>query len=69
MIDKVRPFLMLALAATLLSTHARADDFYRGKQVTIVVGFSSAGTYDATARLFARHFLLHLSCFPQLPPQ
>ena len=29
--------------------------FYRGKQVTIVVGFTSAGTYDATARLFARH--------------
>jgi len=50
----VRPFLALA-AALLLSHGARADDFYRGKQVTIVVGFSSAGTYDATARLFARH--------------
>ena len=50
----LRPFL--ALAAMLLLSHAaRADDFYRGKQVTIVVGFSSAGTYDATARLFARH--------------
>ena len=32
-----------------------AEEFYHGKQVTIVVGFTSAGTYDATARLFARH--------------
>ena len=39
---------------------AGAAEFYQGKQVTIVVGFSSAGTYDATARLFARHLGKHL---------
>src|SRR5438105_4621154 len=46
---------LLAAFALLLCGAARAADFYQGKQVTIVVGFTSAGTYDATARLFARH--------------
>ena len=51
-------FIALTIAASVLpfrGTSAVAVDFYQGKQVTIVVGFSSAGTYDATARLFARH--------------
>jgi tripartite-type tricarboxylate transporter receptor subunit TctC len=34
---------------------AMAADFYQGKQVTIVVGFTPGGTYDLTARLYARH--------------
>ena len=46
--------LAAALMALLCGT-ASAAEFYQGKQVTIVVGFSSGGTYDATARLFARH--------------
>ncbi len=46
--------LAAALMALLCGTTSAAE-FYQGKQVTIVVGFSSGGTYDATARLFARH--------------
>src|SRR5436190_23548024 len=46
---------ILAASLLLSGSAAKAADFYQGKQVTIVVGFSSAGTYDATARLFARH--------------
>ena len=45
---------------SLAASAASAADFYQGKQVTIVVGFSAAGTYDATARLFARHLGKHL---------
>jgi tripartite-type tricarboxylate transporter receptor subunit TctC len=59
--------LFLAVAAALLLAHgARADEFYRGKQVSIVVGFSSAGTYDATARLFARHLGKYLPGKPTI---
>ncbi len=48
---------IVAAAMMLLPCGATgAADFYQGKQVTMVVGFSAAGTYDATARLFARHF-------------
>src|SRR5258708_31192350 len=46
---------ILAAFGLLFCSTASAADFYQGKQVTIVVGFASAGTYDATARLFARH--------------
>ena len=43
--------LMVALA---LAPQARADDFYKGKLFTIVVGFSPAGGYDNYARVLSR---------------
>jgi tripartite-type tricarboxylate transporter receptor subunit TctC len=55
---------ILAAALSLAAGAANAADFYQGKQVTIVVGFSAAGTYDATARLFARHLGKHLAGKP-----
>jgi tripartite-type tricarboxylate transporter receptor subunit TctC len=49
-------------AATIVSTAvvspARAQsaaDFYKGKTVNIVVGFTTGGGFDANARLLARH--------------
>ena len=50
----------LALAASLLvaTATARADavtDFYKGKQVLLIVGYSPGGGYDVYARLVARH--------------
>src|SRR5256885_8305381 len=62
----MRVTAVFAAFLILLGSAARADDFYRGKQVTIVVGFSSAGTYDATARLFARHLGKHLAGKPTI---
>jgi tripartite-type tricarboxylate transporter receptor subunit TctC len=50
--------LVLAMIGTVAAAAARADevaDFYRGKQVTLYVGFSPGGGYDAYARLLARH--------------
>lgn len=55
------------IASTLaFSAPSGAAEFYQGKQITIVVGFSSAGTYDATARLFARHLGKHLPGKPNV---
>ena len=31
-------------------------DFYKGKQISLQVGFGAGGGYDTTARIFARHF-------------
>ena len=56
--------VILAASLSLAAGGASAADFYQGKQVTIVVGFSAAGTYDATARLFARHLGKHLAGKP-----
>lgn len=60
--------LWTALPATALlaalSATAHAEDFYRGKQITILVGFTTGGTYDATARLWSRHLGKHLAGNP-----
>jgi len=56
----------LAAASLLLVTPCRADDFYQGKQITVVVGFTTGGTYDAGARLFARHLGRHLAGNPTI---
>jgi tripartite-type tricarboxylate transporter receptor subunit TctC len=45
---------------------AQGADFYQGKQITIVVGFSAGGGYDATAQLYARHFGRHLAGNPAI---
>jgi tripartite-type tricarboxylate transporter receptor subunit TctC len=57
---------LFALMALAFGNTADAAEFYQGKQITIVVGFSSAGTYDATARLFARHLGKHLPGKPNV---
>jgi tripartite-type tricarboxylate transporter receptor subunit TctC len=45
---------------------AEGTPFYQGKQITIVAGFTTGGTYDATARLFARHLGKHLAGNPSV---
>jgi tripartite-type tricarboxylate transporter receptor subunit TctC len=49
--------ILFATTASLasLSTGASADDFYRGKTLNIVVGFTTGGGFDANARLLSRH--------------
>jgi len=49
--------VIIALAALLaFAAPACADDFYQGKTISIVVGYSPGGGYDINARLIARHF-------------
>ena len=47
-------------AATLSPSPATADDFYKGKTVTITVGFTPGGGFDANARLIARFIGDHI---------
>src|SRR5258708_19570372 len=46
-----------ALALSLASRHARAADFYRGKTLTMIVGFAPGGGVDTQARTIARHLV------------
>jgi tripartite-type tricarboxylate transporter receptor subunit TctC len=58
------PALFVGLAA---SPPAQADDvaeFYKGKDITINVGYGSGGGYDTTTRIFARHFGNHIPGHP-----
>jgi tripartite-type tricarboxylate transporter receptor subunit TctC len=43
-----------------------AADFYRGKTVTIVVGFAPGGGYDISARLVAKHIGKHIPGNPSV---
>jgi tripartite-type tricarboxylate transporter receptor subunit TctC len=44
----------LGLAVAGVAASAQAEDFYKGKTVSIVVGSDSGGGYDIYARFFAR---------------
>jgi tripartite-type tricarboxylate transporter receptor subunit TctC len=43
---------------------AQAEDFYKGKMITIVVGFSPAGGYDTYARNLGRYLGNHIPGHP-----
>jgi tripartite-type tricarboxylate transporter receptor subunit TctC len=62
----VRHLAIVAAVAAVVPAAAQAEpsSFFQGKQITIVVGFTAGGTYDATARLFARHLGKHLAGNP-----
>ncbi|MEA2986252.1 MAG: hypothetical protein QOD94_2506 [Alphaproteobacteria bacterium] len=44
------------------------EDFYRGKQITIVIGLGAGETYDIYARLLARHLSKHIPGEPLIIP-
>ncbi len=49
---------------------ARAqDDFYAGKTVQMLIGFSAGGGYDIYGRAVARHLADHIPGHPQIVPQ
>ena len=53
-----KSIVALAGALAILAGAARAEtpaEFYRGKQVILVVGYAPGGGYDVYARLVARH--------------
>jgi tripartite-type tricarboxylate transporter receptor subunit TctC len=43
-----------------------ADEFYKGKQIRIVVGSTAGGDYDVWARLLARHMSRHIPGNPNI---
>jgi tripartite-type tricarboxylate transporter receptor subunit TctC len=62
---------LLALAA-LAASPAGADavaDFYKGKQVNLIVGYGPGGGYDVYGRLVARHIGRHIPGNPNVVVQ
>lgn len=39
---------------------ARGEEFYKGKTISFIVGYSAGGSFDAYTRLIARHFGKHV---------
>lgn len=46
---------LIMVNVALGGAQARADDFYKGKTIRLVVGFSAGGGFDTYARALARH--------------
>jgi tripartite-type tricarboxylate transporter receptor subunit TctC len=65
----MRRLILLALAAVLLAAPAVAQDFYRGKTITILAGFSPGGGFDLNARVLARHIGRHIPGNPTVVVQ
>jgi tripartite-type tricarboxylate transporter receptor subunit TctC len=61
--------LPLLIGIALTTAGARADtteQFYRGRQVGLVIGFNPGGGYDLYARLLARHMPKHIPGMPNM---
>jgi tripartite-type tricarboxylate transporter receptor subunit TctC len=64
--------IVLGLAVSMLASPVRAqsaEEFYRGKTVTILVGFTTGGGYDLYARLLGRHIGRHIPGNPTIVVQ
>ena len=67
--------LRLSLAILALLTGAVAalgdpvEDFYRGKKIDMIIGYSPGGTYDLYARLVARHLGNYIPGKPLIVPR
>jgi tripartite-type tricarboxylate transporter receptor subunit TctC len=61
---------VLALIALAAPANAQSvADFYRGKQIVLVVGYGVGGGYDLYARMFARFVGSHIPGHPTIVPQ
>ena len=65
------PALALALLFTaLIPAHAQSvEEFYKGKSITLAIGFTPGGGYDLYARHLARHMGKHIPGRPTIVPQ
>ncbi|MGH7770903.1 MAG: Bug family tripartite tricarboxylate transporter substrate binding protein [Candidatus Binatia bacterium] len=46
--------------------HATTHDFYKGKVIRIIVGFSAGGAFDAYSRALSRHMRKHIPGSPTI---
>ena len=60
---------LAAVACQSRAVSAPADAFYRGKRITLIVGFAPGGGVDTDARLFARHLPRFIAGAPNIVVQ
>jgi len=66
---RIAASLALALILSVSANAETAEDFYRGKTVNILIGFSAGGGYDLYARLLSRHLGRHMPGNPTVVAQ
>src|ERR1700741_1834891 len=64
------PAAIAALALSTLGAGAQTPaEFFKGKQVSLYIGFSAGGTYDLYGRVVARHIGKHIPGHPAGVPK
>ena len=64
--------LLMVAALAALASIAKADsvaDFYKGRSISMIIGYSVGGGYDAYARLLAHYIGRHIPGEPSIVPQ
>ena len=56
-------------AASISAGAAGVEDFYKGKTVSMLIGYSVGGGYDLYGRLVARHMSKYIPGKPTIVPQ
>jgi len=59
-------YTMCAMAALTATPALAQDSFYKGKNFTVVIGYSPGGGYDSYGRLLARHIGRHIDGKPEV---
>src|SRR5260370_19040572 len=59
----------LALASSHPAEAAAPADFYKGRTISIIIGYSAGGGYDLYARVLAQHLGKHIPGNPTVIPQ
>jgi len=62
-------YVLVAAGLVLALPPARADDFYKGKSINLIIATATGGGYDTYARLIARHLGRHIPGQPAIVPQ
>jgi tripartite-type tricarboxylate transporter receptor subunit TctC len=68
----VRPASIACGIAALAISYAHAagvEDFYKGKTISLIIGYSVGGGYDLYGRLLARHIGKYIPGKPTIVPQ
>jgi tripartite-type tricarboxylate transporter receptor subunit TctC len=60
--------IALLLTGSLAQAQSVAD-FYRGKTIQLLIGYTAGGGYDLNARVLARHMGKHIPGNPNIVPQ
>jgi tripartite-type tricarboxylate transporter receptor subunit TctC len=67
---RVPALVLAALVASIASAQAQSvEEFYKGKSITLAIGFTPGGGYDLYARHLARHMSKHIPGRPTIVPQ
>ena len=65
----VRSLGLALFAVSTLAAPAKAQEFYKGKTISFIIGSAPGGGYDTYSRLIAAHIGQHLAGHPSVVPQ